>query len=258
MKTQKIRQKIRKTILFIFFLLFPVLLNYLSPYVIIHGAIMGIVTGSALLFIMLFFSSLFLGRIFCSWICPGGGLQEACFIINKNRVNSKNIDWIKYIIWAIWLLTIIIFFILAGGIAEIDPLYLTKSGVSVDKVSKFIVYYFVVGLIFLFSMLIGKRTMCHTICWMAPFMILGRKLRNLFHLPALQLKAKKELCINCNSCTDNCPMSLDVNTMVQHEKMENTECILCGQCVDICKQNTIKYSFGLNKKGKIWKLLFLY
>ena len=50
---------------------------------------------------------------------------------------------------------------------------------------------------------------------MAPFMILGRKVRNLFRWPALRLKAELDKCINCKKCTANCPMSLDVNGMVQ-------------------------------------------
>ena len=46
-------------------------------------------------------------------------------------------------------------------------------------------------------------------------MILGRKLHNLVNWPALQLKAETENCINCKQCTQNCPMSLDVNALVQ-------------------------------------------
>jgi ferredoxin len=32
--------------------------------------------------------------------------------------------------------------------------------------------------------------------------------------------------------------------MVQKQAMENTECILCGKCVDVCPKGVIKYSFG--------------
>ena len=59
-------------------------------------------------------------------------------------------------------------------------------------------------------------------------MILGRKLRNLFTWPALRLKAETSACINCKRCTRDCPMSLDVNAMVQAGAMENSECVLCG------------------------------
>jgi len=39
-------------------------------------------------------------------------------------------------------------------------------------------------------------------------------------------------------------MSLDVNAMVQKESMENSECILCGKCVDLCPNGAIKYTFN--------------
>ena len=43
------------------------------------------------------------------------------------------------------------------------------------------------------------------------------------------------------------PMSLDVNAMVQIEKMEHAECILCGTCVDGCSKKAIRYSFSAGK-----------
>ncbi len=39
-------------------------------------------------------------------------------------------------------------------------------------------------------------------------------------------------------------MSLDVQEMVAKSCMENTECILCGRCVDSCPQGAIRYSFS--------------
>jgi ferredoxin len=42
-------------------------------------------------------------------------------------------------------------------------------------------------------------------------------------------------------------MSLNVNGMVQIEKMEHAERILCGTCVDNCAQKAIRYSFSAGK-----------
>ena len=44
-------------------------------------------------------------------------------------------------------------------------------------------------------------------------------------------------------------MSLDVNSMVQQNSMENSECILCGSCVDNCPKGAVKYSF--NRKSQV-------
>ena len=93
----------------------------------------------------------------------------------------------------------------------------------------------------------GRRAFCHTTCWIAPFMILGRKLRNALRWPSLKLNAVKENCIGYKKCTKSCPMSLDVNGMVQKEVMENIECILCGTCVDLYPEDVITYSFSTGK-----------
>jgi len=103
------------------------------------------------------------------------------------------------------------------------------------------------GTFILLALVAGRRGACHTICWMAPFMILGRWVRNLFRWPALRLRADAEKCIDCQRCTKVCSMSLDVNGMVQKGVMEHSECILCGACVDACPQGVIRYSFSAGK-----------
>ena len=79
---------------------------------------------------------------------------------------------------------------------------------------------------------------------MAPFMIIGRKIRNNFKWPSLQLKSNPEACKHCQTCTEHCPMSLPVEEMANHQSMDNAECILCGTCVDGCKEGAITYNWG--------------
>ena len=55
------RQKIRKILLYTSLFLFPLTLNFFSPYVSIDGAFAGVLSGSALLFGLLFLSGLFFG-----------------------------------------------------------------------------------------------------------------------------------------------------------------------------------------------------
>lgn len=238
------RQTIRKTMIFISFLLFPVTIFYFSPYIIIHSAGNGIINGSFIIFVFMLFFGMFFGRFLCGWIMPCAGLQESCFYINNKNAKGGRYNYIKFLIWIPWLLTIIFFVIKAGGYIKINPLYKIPYGVSISFPWKFVIYYIVVSIFFLLSFIFGKRASCHYICWMAPFMITGRKVRNLLRLPALQLKADKEKCTECRLCNKACPMSLNVLDMVQQNIMENSECILCGACIDTCKFDVIRYSFG--------------
>jgi ferredoxin-type protein NapH len=244
---QNRRQKARKALLLVMFVLFPIIYYYFSPYLIIMGASEGIIAGSFITFTAMLIGSLFVGRFFCGWICPAGATQELCFKVNKSSFKGGKRNWIKYFIWAPWITIIAIMFVNAGGVNAVDPFYQTYYGISIQDVQSVILFLIIAGIFAGIALAAGKRASCHTICWMAPFMIIGRKIRNAINLPALQLVADKNECINCKTCTRNCPMSLDVNSMVQNYTMENSECILCGTCADNCPKNAIKLSFGTKK-----------
>ena len=238
------RQKIRKTILLISVFLFPVIYYYLSPYLIIAGASEGVVTGSFLLFGTMFLTSLFIGRAFCGWICPAGREQDLLYDFRNKRFFGGRLDWLKYFIWFPWLSIIGLMFVRAGGFKSFDFLYQTYYGISVYNIGSAVLFLIIAGTIALLAFALGRRGFCHAGCWMAPFMITGRKVGNRLRFPGLRLKAQTARCAKCEVCTKNCPMSLDVMKMVQKEEMENSECILCGTCIDICPNKVIKYSFS--------------
>ena len=242
-----LRQRIRKALVILAFLSFPITMNFLSPYVIIDGAMNGIVNGSLIMFGLMFLSSLFLGRAWCGWVCPGGGMQEIVEPVNNRPIKNKKIDWIKWLIWVPWVSLIVFMVIKAGGYQQVNFFHLTENVVSVDDPWKYITYYLVVLIFISLAIFAGRRAGCHSICWMAPFMIIGRWLRNRFGWTSLRLVANAEACSDCKLCSKNCPMSLDVNAMVQIEQMEDLECILCGTCVDNCSKSAIRYAFSPGK-----------
>lgn len=244
MKIKKRRQRIRRIILIITFLLFPAIIYYLSPYLIIDGTLKGIITGSFIVFVLMFISSLLLGRAYCGWVCPASWIQEEIIEINDRKIYRGN--FIKWLIWIPWILFIVILAIRNGGYNTIDPFYKTTYGFSVANIRALFIYLGILALIVIPAFLIGRRSFCHHICWMAPFMILGRKIRNILKIRSLQLISFQNNCISCNICTKECPMSLPVDKMVKENKMENAECILCGNCVDRCKSKAIEFNFGNN------------
>jgi polyferredoxin len=239
----KRRQRIRKGIILTSFFLFPATFYYLSPVLIIEASSKGIINGSFILFFLLFISSLLLGRGFCGWVCPGAGCQESIFLANSNKITKGG--FIKWLIWVPWIATILVLSIRAGGYSEIDFFFQTTYGLSIGDVKSLLIYFFVLLLLIVFpAFVFGKRSFCHHLCWMAPFMILGRKIRNHFQWASLQLKPNFELCKHCHTCSEHCPMSLPVEEMVSQKTMENSECILCGTCVDVCEQGAIRYDWG--------------
>ena len=243
------RQSVRKLIIFISLLLFPIIQYYFSPVLILAGASEGIINASFIIFSLLFVISIFFGRIFCGWLAPCGGLQEACFNISDKPAKGGRLNMIKFFIWIPWLVFIAMLAFSADGYRKIDFFYSIDNGISISSSPHYIIYYSVLFLFVLIPLLFGKRSMCHYGCWMSPFMITGINLRKFLNLPSLRLKSNLTKCIKCGVCTKVCPMSLDVALMVEQNRIDDHECILCGECVDGCKSKAIGFTFGREQKN---------
>ncbi|MBB2183463.1 4Fe-4S binding protein [Lachnospiraceae bacterium MD1] len=242
------RQHIRKLILFVSFLLFPVTMWYFSPAIIIMGMAQHILNGSFFVFLLMLLLSTFMGRSFCSYLCPAGGLQDISTNINDKPAKQGKRRVIKYVIWVIWIAAIIISFALGNGAVRADVFFMTDHGVSVVELHNYVVYYAVILLLFLPSLLHGKRAACHYICWMAPFMILGEKIGQKLHIPQIHVTAENVKCISCKKCESVCPMGLNVMQMVkENNHCQCTDCIQCGACVDSCPNNVLSYSWKTEK-----------
>ena len=124
----KTRQKLRKGIILVPFFLFPAIFYYLSPVLIIQASVKGIVNGSFIMFVLMFLSSLGLGRAYCGWVCPAAGCQEAMFLTRDKKVNKGN--FIKWLIWLPWISAIIILYVKAGRFKGLDFFYQTRYGLS--------------------------------------------------------------------------------------------------------------------------------
>lgn len=226
----------------LFLLTFPVTLNWFSPYVIVDGAFQGLVTGSALVFAALLLGSPFLGRSWCAWVCPAGTIQDQLSRTNNRPVRGRISRGLKYLIWGLWMGTIAWGFA-SAGFQALAPLHLTESGISVDGPLKYITYFGVIAIFTLVALPLGRRGACHSICWMAPFMVLGRKVGNALHVPGLRVVPDTGKCTSCNRCEEVCPMSLRIGAMARAGKTEDRDCIQCGECVGSCRSQALSLRF---------------
>ncbi|MCM1064479.1 MAG: hypothetical protein NC420_08425 [Eubacterium sp.] len=99
-----------------------------------------------------------------------------------------------------------------GEMISIDFFFETENGISVSSVQSYIIYYGIICLIFIPSILFGKRAFCHYLCWMAPFMILGIKLRRILRLPGIHIRANKR---------ENCPKNILTFGVVERKEYRN-------------------------------------
>ncbi len=237
------RQNLRKLLLIISLLLFPVTIWYMSPYLIIRGAMEGIVSGSFIVFVCMLLGSIFFGRIFCGWLCPMGGLQECLCSVNEKTPKQGWRNYIKIAIWIVWIAAVIVCFVFRKQEITIDFFYMTDHGISITEIYNYVIYYGVIFLVLIPAVLFGKRVFCHYFCWMAPFMIIGIKIRQVLHLPGLHVRLEEKECISCGKCNKSCPMGLNVVELGKGSHDLGTECIQCGSCVDHCPKKALSYGW---------------
>lgn len=244
------RQQIRKLVIITSLLLFPITLYYFSPALVINAGLNGIINGSFLVFVFMLLFSIPFGRLFCSYLCPAGGLQECAFAVNGKKAKQGWRNRIKFIIWSSWLFAVALCYFYSGKIIAVDFFFETENGISVSSIQSYIIYYGIICLIFIPSILSGKRAFCHYFCWMAPFMILGIKIRRFLHLPGIHIKINETgKCISCGKCNKVCPMGIDVASETKNKMVGNSECIQCGACIDNCPQSILRYGMIERKEN---------
>lgn len=238
------RQQIRKTLLAVGLLLFQIKLLHLfmSPVLPVIGASRGIVPASLLVYGLLFVISVFLGRAFCGWLCPGAAVQEVSSLVFRRHAQGGWRNRIKLVICGAWITAVLAAAVHAGGLHKIDVLFGTEGWrPGRELLLRFGAYVLIVPM----SAALGRWASCHYLCWIAPFLIVGTRIGDWTGWRRLRLQPEPGACGECGVCTEHCPMSLDVGAMVRIGSMRNDECILCGNCVDHCPTGAIRLAFSV-------------
>lgn len=234
------RQNARLLTLTVSFLLFPVIIFYFSPYLIVLGAFQGVLAAAGIMFACQFLAALFLRRALCGWACPVGGLQDLEARSIGKPFTKRRLNLAKWVIWVPWVISIMAGFVAAGGIRAVDFFFHTDHGVSVSDLASLAIHFAIVALFFVPNIFLGRRSMCHSICWMAPFMIIGSKIGRALRLPQLHVSSAADSCIHCGKCDKACPMSLPVESLQVAGAIDDAECIQCGACCDACPKDVLR------------------
>ncbi len=236
------RQRIRKLLLLVAVLLFQVKILHLfmSPVVPVIAARLGIIPGSLLVYAALFISSLFLGRAFCGWFCPGAGMQELLSLVIPRRARRAWGDRIKYAICGAWSLLLLAMALKSGSLPRVDVHFGTQSGGIVQEIMMRTGHFIIIGVL---GAVFGAWASCRYICWIAPFLVLGRRIRDLVRLPGLRIAIQPESCSGCECCRDVCPMNVQMLSGASRS-IRSDDCILCGNCVDTCQAQALRFELS--------------
>jgi len=241
------RQQIRTTILLLSLLLMSVMFVYISPFIMMMGLTNGVIAAGLIFWIIAFLLSLVLGRVFCGYLCPMGAEQEIIDKALKIPLRTvPNLRYLKYLLAIFWVGGAV-FLAAAAGTLILNPLFGIGSGLPPWPAGAYLFLYAMTLGVFVLVLLLGRRGMCNYLCPMSVVFIVITKLKNALKIPSLHLVAQPDECIRCKKCTASCPMSLPVQEMAGAKEMQNPECILCGNCVDACTKNVIRFAWRWNR-----------
>ena len=55
----------------------------------------------------------------------------------------------------------------------------------------------------------------------------------------MPIKIRKNLCVECNSCMEECPLGAITIKPDEGPVIDAAKCDSCGRCVDTCPSNTL-------------------
>lgn len=207
-------------------------------------SITNIFTLSLLLFVII--TTLFLGRLYCGWLCPFGAVIEFLYniktffekkykkslgkeieieIIEDNKI-VKFLRKYEYLYRYIKYLIMILILILPSLIILEPFQYLFFITQTELKFLLYLIFIFILSIIFI-------RIWCRYLCALGAFLGLLSKI-SLF-----KLTIQKEHCLNCEICKTICPTNAII-TKNDKLKILNSECILCNKCRQNCGPQNVK------------------
>ncbi|MBP2626641.1 MAG: yccM 1 [Firmicutes bacterium] len=185
--------------------------------------------------ILVILATAFIGRVFCGWLCPLGGLLN--FVYYGRRLfpkgllvkTDKNLPSFfkaaKY-----WWLTLIVVFASAGaGISSVfTPLTFFSHEITKLYLGQFP---WLLAAAILSGFIFFPRFWCTYVC---PTGILFTLIAG-WHRVKVRVTGK---CVNCDYCKSVCP----VNAVDTGPKGSGEECLVCGRCWAACSRQAISWT----------------
>ena len=206
------------------------------------GTLSGAAVSVVILGVLLLLTLLF-GRVYCSFICPLGILQDIVFRIRRWLAPkrflkfSRPVPWMRYgvLAWpaAIWSNNLLAADSSSADLVQMDyfpaafPVLLASAGM--------------LGLVAVMSAWKG-RLYCNTVCPVGTFLGLLSRI-SLFRLGFDPASCKK-----CGKCVKSCKAQC---LNLKEYKIDSSRCVACYDCVRSCSEGGIRYRWFTRVRQQI-------
>ncbi len=181
--------------------------------------------------LVILLSTLFIGRLFCGYICPLGTVSEYLNYLNpfRNKVAQIPFRAEKYLRlgkYALLLFNIVAgTFILSRAYYNYCPVMILTflQGLVVPG----IIVLSIIGLGSIFIARFWCRYLCPYAALMNCFQFIGKILK----IKRRKIYRNLETCIDCYCCEKVCQMNIKI---LDNEYIEDANCIYCLDCIKVC------------------------
>ena len=176
------------------------------------------------------------GRVYCGWICHLGALQEFIFLPAKIKLlQGTKAQKIMRFIRIVFLVALIIqLFVTRTNIFKhYDPFKTAFNLIATNTLS-----WILFGLTMISSVFI-YRPFCKTVCPVG--LILGWVNK----IPGASVIGNNGSCTGCKTCDNQCRIRA-ITRDDKFSKLDNQECIACGECIGGCNKSALRF-FRNNK-----------
>jgi len=196
---------------------------------------------AGVLFIGVIILTYFQGKVFCGWICYLGAIQEFLYIGKIKLLQTEKAQKVMRVIRYVLLALILVQLIITQTIewSKIGPFK-----VIFNLYSPNITGYVLLGVLLISSLFI-HRPFCKMVC--PAGLIFGWVTK----IPGAAVLGITNSCAGCKTCNTACNINA-ITRKNNTSKLDNQECIMCGECMSDCKIKSIKpFKNSKTHKGQI-------